>query len=491
MRAVLRWVLAFVVLIGTAVAGTASGGVATAAESGSAEPDRAESGIKDRLLAIDGMELVAEKPVDGYRFFVLTYEQPVDHRRPWRGTFEQRISVLHKSVDRPTVFYTSGYGLNPNPSRSEPTRIADANQVSMEYRFFTPSRPEPADWSKLDIWQAASDQHRIHAALDGIYDQNWISTGGSKGGMTATYYRRFYPRDMDGTVAYVAPNNTNIYNDRAYDRFFATVSTRECRDRLEGVQRQALRQRGELVARYEEMAQKEGYSFELYGSADRAFEVVVLDLVWAFFQYQDEADCGQAPGANASVDELYTYLDQVSGFAFYTDQGMTPYTPYYYQAATELGFPTVRTPHLRGLLRYPDVNHPRNAVPDEIDLPYFDWYAMRDIDRWVRGRSSQMLFVNGENDPWGAEPFRVGRHTDDTHVFVAPGANHGANIAQLRDADRVTATEAVLRWADVADERPASGRAAASSAAGLPQALAPYDASLDRPMVERTPTRLP
>ncbi|WP_431782290.1 S28 family serine protease [Streptomyces chumphonensis] len=481
MRAALRWVLALAVLIGTASTGTASAGAVTTAEPG--VPD-----IKERILDIDGMRLIEEKPVSGYRFFVLGFQQPVDHRRPWKGTFEQRISLLHKSEDRPTVFFTSGYGLNTNPARSEPTRIADANQVSMEYRFFTPSRPEPADWSKLDIWQAATDQHRIHTALDDIYDRNWISTGGSKGGMTATYYRRFYPQDMDGTVAYVAPNNTNVRNNTAYDRFFRNVATEECRERLNGIQREAFLRRDEMVDRYEKWAQDGGYTFELYETPDRAFEVVVLDFVWAYFQYQDEADCLDAPAADATTDELYDYIDQISGFAFYTDQGMLPYTPYYYQAATELGYPTLRTPsHLRGLLRYPDVYHPSNAVPDDIPMPRFDRHAMKDIDRWVRWRSSEMLFVNGENDPWGAEPFRVGPRAEDSFVFTAPGANHGANIAALTEDERAAATDAVLRWAGVADESRPSARSAGGDAAPL----APYDAKLDRPMVERTPIGLP
>ncbi|MCZ7414398.1 S28 family serine protease [Streptomyces sp. WMMC897] len=478
MRAALRGVLALSVLVGTAGAGTASAGAATAAE----------ADIKDRILAIDGMRLIEEKPVEGYRFFVLGYEQPVDHNRPSEGTFEQRFTLLHKSEDRPTVFYTSGYGVSTSPRRSEPTRIADANQVSMEYRYFTPSRPEPADWSKLDIWQAASDQHRLFDALNDVYDENWISTGGSKGGMTATYYRRFYPDDMDGTVAYVAPNNTNVKNNTAYDRFFRNVSTEECRDRLNGIQREAFLRRDEMVDRYTKWAEEEGYTFELYDSPDRAFEVVVLDFVWAYFQYQDEDDCLKAPKADAPTDELYDYIDQISGFAFYTDQGMLPYTPYYYQAATELGYPTVRTPnHLKGLLRYPDVYHPSEAVPDEIDVPELDRRAMKDIDRWVRKSSSEMLFVNGENDPWGAEPFRVGPRAEDAYVFTAPGANHGANIAQLPQDEKAVATEAVLRWAGVADE----ARPSARSATGEAAPLAPFDAKLDRPAVEQTPFALP
>jgi len=476
MRKALRALLTLLVLIGTVSAGGASAGAATAAGADGADRPGGVGGadikadIKDRILAIPGMSLIEEKPVEGYRFFVLNYRQPVDHHRPWKGTFQQRLTVLHKDEDRPTVFHTSGYGLNTNPARSEPTRITDGNQVSMEYRFFTPSRPQPADWSTLDIWQAASDQHRIFRALHRIYDEEWISTGGSKGGMTATYYRRFYPHDMDGTVAYVAPNDVNNEEDSAYDEFFATVSTKECRDRLNAVQREVFVRRDEIVARYEAWAEQEGHTFEVVGSADKAFENVALDLVWAWWQYGSEADCGEVPPATASTDELYAFVDEVSGFSFYTDQGLEYYTPYFYQAGTQLGSPQFATPHLDGLLRYPGIYDPRSYVPRDIPMS-FDRKAMRDIDRWVRTDAERMLFVYGENDPWGAEPFRLGRGSEDSHVFTAPGANHGANIAGLKEDDRTVATAALLEWAGLDAEVPAARKAAP---------LAPYDAKLDR-----------
>lgn len=443
MHKALRWLLSLVVLIGTVGIGTAS------ASAESAE----NADIKQRLLAIPGMSLIEEKPVDGYRFFLLNYEQPVDHRNPEAGTFQQRISILHKHVDRPTVFFTSGYNMSTQPRRSEPTQIVDGNQVSMEYRFFTPSRPEPADWSKLTIWQAASDQHRIHDALEDVYDQNWVATGGSKGGMTATYYRRFYPYDMDGTIAYVAPNNVDDRDDRAYDEFFATVGTEECRTALNAVQREAFVRRDEMVERYRQQAEAEGWTFDLIGDVDRAYEVVVLDLVYAFWQYQPESECANVPAADAATDEIWNFVDAVSGFSFYTDQGLTPYVPYYYQAGTQMGNPDMENAHLDGLLRYPGINAPRSFVPEDIPMD-FERRAMRDIDRWVRKHSSEMLFVNGENDPWGAEPFRVGKKADDSYVFTAPGANHGADIASLKDGERRIATEALLDWADVENEQP-------------------------------------
>ncbi|MBU7598831.1 aminopeptidase [Streptomyces sp. P38-E01] len=476
MRKTLRWMLATAVLIGTGTVGAASAGAAAADK----------SDIKDKILAIDGMSLIEEKPAeDGYRYFVLNYEQPVDHRKPDEGTFKQRISILHKSEDRPNVFFTSGYNLNTQPSRSEPTRIIDGNQVSMEYRFFDPSRPDPADWTKLDIWQAASDQHRIFSALNGVYDQKWVSTGGSKGGMTATYYRRFYPEDMDGTVAYVAPNNVDNKEDSAYDEFFANVSTKECREALSTAERQIFERRDVLSKRMAKEAEENGYTYDLIGDVDKAYEVIGLDVIWSFWQYSSESDCANVPAGDATDDELYTWVDEVYGWSGGSDDGLLGYTPYYYQAGTQLGQPSVQTPHLDDLLKYPGINEPRTFVPRDIPMDHFDDKAMADIDEWVRTESTEMLYVNGENDPWSAEPFRLGDGSKDSHLLVAPGANHGANIEALEQSDRATAIRALMRWADQELGPEAQSKSAA------PKPLAKYNAELDRPMVERTPPGLP
>ncbi|MFG2308522.1 S28 family serine protease [Streptomyces sp. NPDC048566] len=482
MRKALRRLLVLAVLIGT----LSTAGTATAAPPRAPGPATgASQDIRDRLLAIPGMSLVEEKPYTGYRFFVLNYTQPVDHRHPSRGTFQQRVTVLHKDTERPTIFYTGGYTVSTTPSRREPTQIVDGNQVSMEYRYFTPSRPDPADWSKLDIRQAADDQHRIFKALQPIYRKKWIATGGSKGGMTATYFERFHPRDMDGVVAYVAPNDVVDDEDSAYDRFLARVGTAECRDRLNAVQREALVRREPLERRYAAYAADNGYTFTTVGSLDRAYEAVVLDYVWGFWQYGRLADCDTVPAnaATASDEEIWDSVDTISGFSFYTDQGLEPYTPYYYQAGTQLGAPTIHFPSIeKKYVRY-GYQPPRNYVPRSIPMR-FQPSAMPDVDRWVRRHARHMLFVYGENDPWGAERFRVGPGARDSYVFTAPGMNHGANVAGLAAEQKALATARILHWAGVA---PAA--VAADPSAARP--LAPYDARLDRRDVEREMTLRP
>lgn len=458
-------------------------GAVVPAMSGSAAAD---DDIVEKLKAIPGMTFVGEEPSGdpNYRYFLLTFRQPADHRDPAKGTFEQRISLLHKNTDRPMVLFTTGYQLPSQPGRSEPTTLIDGNQLSVEQRFFTPSRPEPADWTKLTIWQAATDHHRLVEALKPLYPGKWISTGGSKGGMTSIYHRRFYPDDIDGTVAYVAPNDVDNKKDAPYTEFFKKVGNdADCRKALNDLQVEALKRRDVLVPMYEQYAADNGLTFKQMGSLDRAFEGVILDTPWAFWQYQLQENCAQVPKTTASDQELFDWIDQTTGWAGYSDQGTEPYVPYYFQAATQLGWPSVKYPHLKGLLRYPGVNEAPSAVP--ADLPVrFDRDAMRDIDRWVKRQGSELMFLYGANDPWKAEPFELGRGTKDSYWYEIEGLNHnGRLIGFLPEPQRQEATEALLRWAGQ------SGTAAEQRAQGLQSgtvAPSPLD-SFDELRTKRPP----
>ncbi|PHQ53586.1 hypothetical protein BLA24_00180 [Streptomyces cinnamoneus] len=82
---------------------------------------------------------------------MLTYKQPVDHRTRRRDV-RQRFTLLHKSVDRPTVFYTSVTTSTPSPAAaSRPDRRRQPAVAGVP--LLHPVPPQPADWSKLDIWQ--------------------------------------------------------------------------------------------------------------------------------------------------------------------------------------------------------------------------------------------------------------------------------------------------------------------------------------------------
>jgi len=437
---------------------------------GAASPAPAqEPDILDRLRAVPGVTSVVEvpptPPAEDYRFFELTFRQPADHLRPWLGWFDQQLRLHYRGTDRPTLLHTTGYNARVPQSRTEVASLIDGNQLNVEHRFFVPSRPDPADWTKLDIWQAATDHHRIVRAFKPLLPENWLSSGSSKGGMATVYHRRFYPFDVDGSVAYVAPNDANDSEDSAYVRFFERVGTdAACRERLKAVQVEALgRRRAELLARLTTFATENGFTFgNTLGSADRMLEFTVLDTAWTFWQVRGQSACAAVPAAPASADALWTFIDDTIGWAGYTDQGNEPYIPYYFQAATQLGYPDPKFKHVRKLRRYPGIYDAKSFVPRL--FTHFDRWAMPDIDRWVRWASSELMFVYGENDPWSAERFEPGRWTRDTYVYVLPGATHSTTIARLPAEQRAEATAAVLRWAGLpaaTGDAPATQRLAA------------------------------
>jgi hypothetical protein len=426
---------------------------ATALTPAAAAPAVPADEVAARLATIPGLRIESSSVVGGKPFFVLRYTQPADHKKPNGAKFEQRVTLWHRGFDRPTVLHTTGYGGVGGAFTSEPTRLVDGNQLNVEQRFFNSSTPSGPDWSKLNIWQAASDHHRIVQAFKkALYSGKWVSTGASKGGMTSVYHRRFYPDDVDATVAYVAPQDVDNRRD-SYVGFIQDAGTDpQCNLALRNLQRNALLRRPAMVAKLAEYAAQNGLTYEsTFGSVDRAFEAAVLDTPFAFWQYSTQASCPLVPGSATATDQqLFEFIDRISGWSFYSDEGTASFLPYYFQATQQLNWPDVasKTTWLKGLLHYREAGDAPAAVPDSIE-PKHEPFAMADVDHWLKASGRRMLFVYGENDPWSAEKFEPGPGTRDSHWYTVPSGNHGSSIGALPTALRVEATDILQTWMGV------------------------------------------
>jgi hypothetical protein len=406
--------------------------------------------ILEQLNAIPGMDLYEDdSQFDGYRWFVGTFEQPADHNDPDGLKFSQQIYILHKDTARPMVLNSTGYALWGEDYPSEPTLIADANQLSVEHRFFPPSRPEPADWQLLTIEQAAADHHSLVQALKPIYDKNWLSTGASKGGMTSMYHRRFYELDVDGTIPYVAPLSYGT-NDPRYIDFLDDVGTPECRDALIAFQIEVLSRRATMIPLVEQTGANFGY-----WDADAALDFAVGNVRFGVWQYADPSVCDDVPPTSASDDELFSFLQSISAVEGSDDYYLDFFEPYYFQAALQLGAPGSDESYLASLLSVPVGLGPAAFVqPGPTKETVFQPGSMPDIQSWTLSSGRELLFVYGEVDPWSAAMWEVSGPADDTYVFTAPGMNHGAGIGGLPSDEQEIAVDAILRWAGVDDDAP-------------------------------------
>lgn len=437
-----------------AAPGGADGGAdAPAADAG---PDAKPLGdILAELQAIPGVEVNEGGGPSGYRFFMISYTQPVDHHDPDGAKFTQQFSLLHHGYNDPVVLYTYGYDFDVTDSdRFQPTiLLGNANQIAVEHRFFGVSTPHPTDWSKLDIWQAANDHHRIVQALKRLYGGKWLNTGFSKDGMTAVYHRRFFPDDVNGTVAYVAPLSLAGPDPRYID-FLDNVGDPACRQKLADYQRETLARRDQLVPLVTSLKDNHGHalSFSILG-ADVAFEHTILELPFGFWQYRGSVSCNGIPPTNATNATLLNYLNSVGLLYQISDPFVREFYGYYYQAGTQLGWPAVKESHLADLLAHPGTDQPTTYSP--VPTTY-DPTVMADIDGWVRTQGERLMFIYGGNDPWSAGEFRLG-DAKDSFVYVVPGGNHNSNIANLEDPDKSAATATIRRWGGVGTaKRPAT-----------------------------------
>ena len=405
------------------------------------EPGAPSADIAAALRRVPGIADVVEIPAsEGDRFFTLTFRQLVDHSEVGGPTFKQRVTVIHHGAAAPVILGTQGYDLAQTSFREEPTVILGANQVEVEHRYFLPSQPSPVDWSKLTIWQAAADDHCLIRALDRIYPSVWIGTGQSKGGMAALFHRRFFPDDTIATIAYVTPLSLGAPDPR-YVAAVESGTHPECRQRLRDFQRLALSMRSSVENR---MGTLSSVTFDTLG-VDVAFEHLVLELPFGFWQYDDVSSCNNVPGAGATSDAVFAYLDQVGQVSLYGDALVAHYAPYYVQAATQLGYPEIDESNLAAMLQHPGTDTPIPYLPEGASSE-FDPTAMDDIRNWVQTAGSRLLFIYGQNDPWSGGMIQLGAATDSFRLIVAEG-NHDSLIADLSTDDQKKALDAIRRWA--------------------------------------------
>jgi hypothetical protein len=428
--------------------------------------------LSAQLAALPGVvglvESAAPPAEPGTRFFVLGFDRPLDHCAPGGARFTQRATLLWRGASAPTVLAATGYGISTGTGQAELTVALGANQVRMEHRFFSPSTPAVLDWSKLDIFQAASDEHQLVETLRPLLTGPWLTTGASKGGMTSVFHRAFYPDDVAATVAYVAPISF-FTPDPGYVSFLESIGPASCRDALHAAQVAILQNHAGIEPLMAASAADIGDGYLTFGLA-RTLDLAALELQFTFWQYGSESGCASVPGAGASPQALFDFMESVYGGGpggtawSWGDATLEYYAPYYYQSATQLGYPALPQAHLLATLGGTPLVDDGAMYPPSGVTKTWDGQAMLAVDAWVRGRGDRIMFIYGGRDPWSGSQFTPSPG-GEKHVVAL--ANHGASIAMLPAVERDAALARVRSWL------------------GLPvAALAPLDAARLAPVAE-------
>ncbi|HEY5925599.1 MAG TPA: S28 family serine protease [Kofleriaceae bacterium] len=385
--------------------------------------------------------------VVGAKCFEVMINQPVDHKNPSGPTFKQQLFVMHRGCDRPTVIADWGYSWEYFYD-DELATLFGANAIWVEHRFQGESVPIGVDWDwkQLTIENGAGDLHRVVESFKHLWGANWVSTGASKGGITATYHSYFYPDDLNGTVPYVAPASRSRL-DVAYQYYLDSVMTTPCAQRVRDSQVAALTsRRAMMIARIDANVG--------VGAGEIYIDLMTAHLDWAFWQYYGVDYCTRVPGPTATDDQFWNFFAEMSGFSGAATGEEMSDGALVYEWMTEQGFALQIGEHVRPLLKseYALATMEDNfrAQFPEVPLPTFDGSVTRAARRWAELYADNVLLIYGQYDPWSGGALAVPKQPTSARYFVPEATHGGAAIAGLVLADRTAALEHAARMFGVA-----------------------------------------
>lgn len=405
-----------------------------------------EQNIENHLFNLPD---VIFKKIDTPDSFKLAYElkvkQPVDHFDHSKGFFYQRAFLSHKGFDRPTVINTAGYNRSKNIIL-EITELLKANQLAVEHRYFGESLPDSMEYEYLNLKQATADLHHITQLFKKIYAGKWVSSGISKGGVTAIFFRYFYPNDVDASVVYVAPLNNALEDKRIYS-FLDTVGTDACREKIKAFQIRLLENREEVLSllKFYNMGAELKFTYLTF---EEAFEYSVMEYSFSFWQWG--GSCSDIPGNETTLKEAIEYFISTKPLALFSDKDIEYFGPSYYQGATEIGYYGYETYKFKNLLKYlpTDYNPQATFIPNKADV-VFDGSLLKDVNDWIDKKGNKFIHIYGSNDTWSACALIPSDKVDSKWFFIK-GKDHGrARIADMIVEEKQRLVTTLEKWLSI------------------------------------------
>ena len=466
------------------------GAVAFAEEPGWAETlSRAEG-----VLSVETIPPDASEPFFSEKYLVV-FEQPLDWEHPEKGVFPQRVEIGLKAGAALTVMETNGYSLRdqyPGASGTlddlsrdsvpEIARMAGANCVNVEHRFFGKSRPADMSNSDTRYWEyhtaenAAKDYHRIYLALSPLLGDTWAATGASRGGQMTNVYAYFFPEDMRCFAPYVAPCSAGPEDPRFYPFLYTEIGNdtfgpeqaEQMRNLVLDFQVELMKSKAGLLPAFETTAFSElNCVFQGQVPIEQIYDLNVLEFAVQFWQYgrisfdalrgildmpasTPEEIQAKAEAEFSMLLQVQTPVDWSSDFVFW---------PYYVNAATTYGQYHYDFSYLRRALAVAGLEDTLSVTEDmedgllwklvftdaQRDAFVYDGSLAASLAAFEDTTSAKILMVFGASDPWIS--LRL-PETDNPNVavFVHPTAAHGANISTMPEEMKKEAAGILYNW---------------------------------------------
>ena len=410
----------------------------------------AQNPLKQQLSALPNV--VSVEQIAGGKFlekYVVNFRQlrnPVGNPAD-TSTFLQRVFVGHIDADSLVVLHTHGYNAANHQERiqvrDELSDIFNSNNIFVEHRYFGTSCPADTNWNEVTTANSAYDMHQIVTALKQIYHGKWISTGGSKDGITSTLYSMYYPHDVDVAVPYVAPFCITPADKRGYE-FLRKVGKADKRARILNWQKEAFRRRATLQPMVEHYADSLNMRFTV--PFEMIYDYCILDYDFGIWMRGINAD--EIPLPYASDKQMYEHFIKYANPDMF-DRNNMPHQTYYVQSAKELGNYAYDLQLFAGYLSEATLSH--DGYLKDLYLPEGDWdfsysdSAYQQVFRFLDETDCHLLFIYGETDAWTAFPYP---ETNNKNIkkYILPGGCHYSKIREFDEQRQAEIISTLRNW---------------------------------------------
>jgi hypothetical protein len=398
-----------------------------------------------KLAAIPNVvKLEKRMPVSHFdENYEIWFEQPIDHNDLSKGSFRQRVFLGFENASKPVIVELKGYNIGGEQA-GELAEHYEANQLTIEHRYFTESRPKDIDWNTLTVENAAKDQTIIIDAIrNALYPSSkFVSTGISKGCMTVMTHRSFFPENVDACVCYVGPLNFQREDPRVYE-FLKNVGTATEREKVMAFQELCFENRPALLEAMKSAAEKENLTWEF--GVENALDYTILEYSFAYWQWGTKAE--DIPASNATPEQIYKHLIDVVGYGFYESKSVEGLQPYFWAALTEQGIYGYETAPFKKYLNSEDILKFDWAFPDGITKQY-NAEPSRKIKSFLDTSANKMIFIYGEYDAWSATAVDLTSNASERQLYkyVQPKGSHTTRIKTFNSEKQTEIYAIIDRW---------------------------------------------
>ena len=263
------------------------------------------------------------------------------------------------------------------------------------------------------------------------------------------YHKFYYPNDIDVSIPYVAPLNFSAQDERLIS-FFDSVGTQECRDKIENFQRLLLQNKDKLMTEFEKNAKNKNYTFNKLGN-EKAFEYSVLEYEYAFWQWQF-CSCADIPVQIEKPEEIIAHLETVDAIAFFSDDIIVNFQPFFYQALTEMGFYSYNTIPFNGLLKYADNPDFNFTMPEGI-VPKFNDTLMKSVNDYLQNKANNFIYIYGEDDPWSGTAVELIDGKTNSFRMIKKGGSHRTRINSFYNEEKNRVIDSLNVWLNLKIEK--------------------------------------